>query len=162
MSSTNLSTRDIAQLCSKAFGIYALLFALGALQYLVLFIFQGSPQASWLYITGVFLPSILLLILAAVLWLKADTLSSLMVTDAREVNGATGLTALEIKKIAYFVLGLFILANTIPQLTGIFFLLTPQNPQPETSRFLLEKIVEVLVRAAIGFGLLLVGRFGVR
>lgn len=152
-----MTTRHIAQLCCKALGVYALIFALATLQYMIPLYFSGSYRAPWLYMIGTSLPSILLVALAAFLWLKADALSSLMVPDQGVPNVTSRLSAVEIKKIAYSVLGLFILSDAIPQLTGVFFLLAPEDPSPQTGRFLWEKIVEVLVKAAIGFGLFLRG-----
>jgi hypothetical protein len=155
--------RHIAHVCCKVLGVYALIFALGTIQYMIpLYSSANSDQDPWLYLIGAFLPSILLLVLSAFLWLKAESISSLMVIDSTEatVTGGRGLSAVEVRKLAYFVLGLFILANAIPQLTGIFFLLAPEDPNLQMNRFLWEKIVEILVKTAIGVGLLLAGRFG--
>ncbi len=162
----NMKKTDITFLVCRILAIYIFFRALQHLSYLPLF-FQGSaePIMKLLMVLTVLVPFLILAGLGAALWIFAGRFVQYLLPDSKENDEQVLLIdPKEIYTIAFAIIGVIIVAITIPQ----FFQFIPnitvlKSQAPFTdSSFKLQttfSLIEKAVQFAIGFGLIF-GRKG--
>lgn len=148
-----MTKREIAVLVCKIFGIYTFLLAVQGLT-TGLFMLPTHPY-------GYTIPLFILLILGYIFFFKPDSIGKYMVSEEKESKIKFEVDYEDIQKIAFSVIGLFILASAIPRVFGaILQILTIQIYQRDNYPFWLRtsSLIEAVLRLGIGLWLFLGSR----
>jgi hypothetical protein len=144
---------EIGELSCKILSIYAFVHALAALQFPVALLQPVvRNQGSTLLTIGSFVPTVLLLLFSALLWLSAKQLESPSEPDSVSSERASGITPEILQSMAFSVAGIFILVDTLPYLGQLVIQGLNRNPVRNPMFWL--GLVESLIRLALGAWLL--------
>jgi hypothetical protein len=148
-----MTKNEAGELSCRVISIYAFLCALVAFQFPISFLQRGMPQSSTFLTILRFIPAIALLLFSGFLWYGAEFLMTRKDSEAENAERPSGMDPQVLQNMAFSVLGLIILIDTLPYLGQIVvqsLIGRPtQNPQLWVS------IGTFIARLAVGFWLLL-------
>lgn len=161
-----MTKREIAALACKILALYAVTLAWGAIGSIIPFLLYRVEPSQGMSLTGITIANISYTVLmgttAFLLWFKADRIAISMVRDEGMAIENSKIHSSDIKAIAFSVVGLFILAETIPHAVGVIVERSMSTPMPGMDmgwnagkKALVARLV---VEIAIGFWLLLGSR----
>lgn len=163
-----LTIKDLARLSCKVLAVYTLVLALQSLNHFALLpvsIRDNLPAGvTALMVMAAFIPSILLLTLAAILWFRADRLAGHMASGENTSGERPAVKGEDVQVIAFSVVGVLVLASAVPELFQFVSSLVLQRslqfqPFSETvSVYTISRAIALAVRLVIGFWLLLGAR----
>ncbi len=145
-----MTKREIAILSFKVLSIYTFIRVIDQLQY-VFYYFQTEPFLQNLLIKT--LPPLLLLICGGLLWYLASYLASSVFKSSLSENEPNASLA-DIQRIAFMVVGLFLIASALPELVNIVITsltLWVIGGKP----VLIKLIIVFFLKVGLGFWLLL-------
>jgi len=142
----------IAQLSCKILGLYTIVNSITGLSTIVLMP-QGTPG-----ILRMIFPSIVQAIVGLLLWLFADTIASLMITQDNVITHVPAPTKNTGHQIAFSVLGLYFIGTALPKLVSAILTVLSTPPQIQiaqpsiTYRLLVESIIQLVVGLIVFLG----------
>jgi len=150
-----MTQRQIARLACRLLALFALVMAVGAVQWAVSgFAFEpselpGIAHARWFWVAQV-LPVVLYAATAAILWLAADRLAAWMSADTDTATSLPGEAGLQ--SVAFSVVGLCILGWAVPGLASLAV-----HPVFELGEWR-ANVAAIALQVALGLALLLAAR----
>jgi len=110
-----VNKREIASLACKILGIFFIIQGTNVLS-LTLSVAATSPIAHESFFNVIF--SLIYILFGVLLWFLSDKLSAIMVAREIHSNEGSGIQISDIQRIAFSVLGLFFLGNSVPRLVS--------------------------------------------
>ncbi len=115
-----MSKQEIASLACKILGIYMITQGINVMaNVLTAYLFvpqQGFSNNTFMTIISSF---IFLIIFGVLLWPLSDRLAAIMVKEGPHFREELGVTASDIQRVSFSVLGLLLFANSIPRLVPV-------------------------------------------
>lgn len=163
-----MTIKELARLSCKVLAVYTLVLAIQSLNHFAILpvsVGDNFPAGvAALMVMAAFMPSILLLALAAILWFRADRLAGHMAPGENTSWEKPAVTGEDVQVIAFSVVGVMVLAGAVPELFQLVSNLALQRstqfqPFNETvSVYTVSRATGLAVRLAIGIWLLLGAR----
>ena len=163
-----MTIKDLAGLSCKVLAVYTLVLAFQSLNHFAILpvsIMENFPAGvTALLVMAAFIPSILLLTLAAILWFRADRFAGHMAPGKNTSGEKPAVRGEDLQVIAFSVVGVLVLAGAVPELFQFVSSLVLQrslqyHPFSETvSVDTVSRAIGLAVRLVIGFWLLLGAR----
>lgn len=163
-----MTIKNLAGLSCKVLAVYTLVLALQSLNYFAILpvsIMENFPSGvTTLLVMVAFIPSILLLTLAAILWFRADRFAGHMAPDKNTSGEKTAVSGEDVQVIAFSVVGVLVLAGAVPELFQFVSNLVLQRSLQDhslsetVSVYTVSRAIGLAVRLVIGFWLLLGAR----
>lgn len=149
-----MSNREVASLACKVLGIYIIILGINAL-FSVFTVSIGMPNqvANEGFINIIF--SLVYILFGVLLWILSDKLSVIMVTGEKHTVEVTGITASDIQRISFSVLGLYFLGDSLPELISTLMNINSMSGLPNTVRLRLLVSGGLITELLIGLGILL-------
>ncbi len=153
-----MTRHQVAALACKILGIYAIVKALGMpLQFLIVplrMVFRGvGGGTNILTLIGASASFVLLIVFGILLWRLADRLAGCMTSGAEVPSVEERLRGADLQRIAFSVVGLFVLAHAIPEIPQLAYLLSAETQYGEMEIFAKAQIGRLVAKLVIGFGL---------
>ena len=136
-----MSKREIASLACKILGIYMIIQGINVMGN-ILSVSLATPKviAPGSLINFLF-PFIFLFLFGVLLWLLSDKLPAIMVRGENHSNEGSGIGPNDIQRVAFSVLGLYFLGNSLPKLvstlTNMYSMRMSGMPPISTTRLII-------------------------
>ncbi|TGE37275.1 hypothetical protein E4K67_15600 [Desulfosporosinus fructosivorans] len=149
-----MSNREVASLACKVLGIYIIILGINAL-FSVLTVSFGIPNhvANESFINIIF--SLVYILFGVLLWILSDKLSAIMVARGKHTYEVSGITASDIQRISFSVLGLFFLGNSLPKLVSTLININSMSGLPNSTRLRLLVSGGLITEFLVGLGIFL-------
>lgn len=110
-----MSKREIASLACKVLGIFFIIQGTNVLSNILLYsMATPDPIANERPLNIIF--SLFYIFVGVLLWFLSDKMSAIMVTGESNSNKGSGIEAGDIQRVAFSVLGLYFMGNSLPRL----------------------------------------------
>lgn len=150
-----MSKHEVANLACKILSIYIVVQGVNAISSM-LSVSNATPnQAAPMGIVKVILPFIVLLIFGVLMWFFSDRLSKVMVKEGSQFNENRGIMADDLHNIAFSVLGLFFIGNSLPRLISLLTSLNLSKGVPDSTERILIGSIGIIVQLIMGIGIFL-------
>jgi len=151
-----VSQRDIASLACKILGIYIFIQGINVLSSVLSVSLTTKNEIGYEIIFNIIF-SLVYILVGVLLWMIADKLSIIMVRRENHSNEASGISANDLQRVSFSVLGLYFIGNSLPRLvatlTNMYGLKMGGTPI-STPRLILEAGAPI-TEFIVGFGILL-------
>jgi hypothetical protein len=149
-----MSKQEIASLACKILGIYIIIQGINVLSS-VLYVSIATPNlmANESLINIIF--SLMYIFIGVLLWLLSDKLSAIMVTGENHYNEGSGIQVGDIQRVAFSVLGLFFLGNSLPKLVSTLTNEYFMSGSPYSTTRLMLEAGGTVVQLIVGLGIFL-------
>ena len=148
-----MSKREVASLACKILGIYTVIQGINAIASMLSVSFTTPNQMAPGNLANIIVPFIFLLIFGVLLWLLSDKISVVMVKGETHFNGDSGMRASDLQNIAFSVLGLFFLGNSIPRLISLLTSFYSMREVPDNTEKILLGGIGIITQLIIGLGI---------
>lgn len=114
-----MTQREFAGLACKVLGVYMIMQGLNVLGN-VAGVQAATPDPLALKNPlSIIFPFLFLIVFGILLWLFSDKLAGIMVKNGSQPVGTQGIKASDIQKVAFSVIGLWFLGNSLPKLVSV-------------------------------------------
>jgi hypothetical protein len=147
-----MSRQDIAGLACKILGLYMIIQGINVMANVLIFNWASPNQL--IPISSVLSSFILLFIFGILLWGCSDRLSAFMAggTVASKEGADSAITPNDVQRIAFSVLGLYFLGNSLPSLLSVLSSLLTLN-QVGLSQQVLTTMARPIIEFLVGLGI---------
>jgi hypothetical protein len=155
----------MARLACQLMAVYTLISAVKALNYVIILPGSTPGEISASLIAAALLPFILLSVLAAFLWFRAESLAGHLAPDRELPTGRLEILGEDVQAVAFSLAGVLVLAGALPQLAQVVASLIQLYALPHYMRdsgFFIATIIPraagLLIQSIIGLWLTLGSR----
>lgn len=149
-----MSKREIASLACKILGIYMIIQGINVSTNVLSFYIATSNQMARENLLNISYPLIYILF-GVVLWLLSKKLSVIIVKGDTHFSEGTGISASDIQRVAFSVLGLFFLGNSLPKVVSTLTSMYSTSDLPDSTTRLLIGAGGTITQLIVGLGIFL-------
>ncbi|GAB6154423.1 hypothetical protein JCM17380_31730 [Desulfosporosinus burensis] len=113
-----MSNREVASLGCKILGVYMIIQGINVSTSVLSFSLATSNQMAKENLLNISYP-LMYILFGVLLWLLSNKLSVIIIKGETHFNEGTGISASDIQRVAFSVLGLFFLGNSLPRLVSL-------------------------------------------